>query len=116
MLAEIHAKLPQIEALCRKHHVLSLGVFGSATREDFDPATSDLDFVVVHQDDHPDYEPFVDFFDLMADLRNLFHRQVDLFDRVAATNERLIRVVDQNTTVLFHATQSRPADPAAAHA
>ena len=36
-------RLPEIEDLCRKHHVQRLSVFGSAVRDDFDPATSDVD-------------------------------------------------------------------------
>jgi predicted nucleotidyltransferase len=33
-------------SFCRRFGVLSLGLFGSATREDFRAGTSDLDFVV----------------------------------------------------------------------
>ena len=36
-------RLPEIEDLCRKHHVQRLSIFGSAVRDDFDPATSDVD-------------------------------------------------------------------------
>ena len=36
-------RLPQIEELCRAHHVQRLSVFGSAVRDDFNPQTSDVD-------------------------------------------------------------------------
>lgn len=36
----------QLAHLCREHHVRRLEVFGSAARADFDPASSDLDFLV----------------------------------------------------------------------
>ena len=36
-------RLPEIEDLCRKHHVRRLSIFGSAVRDDFNPATSDVD-------------------------------------------------------------------------
>ncbi len=35
-----------IAALCRKHRVRALWVFGSATTEAWDPASSDIDFLV----------------------------------------------------------------------
>ena len=43
-LIEQHRK--SIEDLCRKYHVRRLELFGSATREDFKVAESDLDFLV----------------------------------------------------------------------
>ena len=36
-------RLPQIEELCRTHHVQRMSIFGSAVRDDFDPETSDVD-------------------------------------------------------------------------
>jgi hypothetical protein len=36
----------QLVELCRKYDVARLDVFGSAVRGDFDPAHSDLDFLV----------------------------------------------------------------------
>jgi hypothetical protein len=42
----IEASRAQLAQLCREHHVRRLEVFGSAARADFDPASSDLDFLV----------------------------------------------------------------------
>ena len=42
----ILAQREQIAELCRRHHVLRLSIFGSAARDDFDPATSDVDLIV----------------------------------------------------------------------
>lgn len=36
----------ELAELCRRHHVLRLSLFGSATRDDFDAERSDLDFLV----------------------------------------------------------------------
>lgn len=66
--------------LCIRHRVKALYLFGSATRDDFDPATSDLDFLV-------EFEPqprrgFDDvYFKLHADLEALFNREIDLIER-----------------------------------
>ena len=46
MQAFLTARLPEIAELCRAHHVRRLAVFGSAVREDFDPARSDIDLLV----------------------------------------------------------------------
>lgn len=65
-----------IAALCRQYGVSRLDAFGSATRQDFDPATSDFDFVI----DFSDYgrgvaRRFVEFADA---LEALLGRRVDL--------------------------------------
>jgi predicted nucleotidyltransferase len=43
---------PQLKAIadaCRQHRVLRMHLFGSALRDDFDPARSDLDLLVEFQ-------------------------------------------------------------------
>ena len=46
MVDLITDNLPAITALCEKHGVRKLEVFGSATSDRFDPETSDVDFVI----------------------------------------------------------------------
>src|SRR5260370_24749963 len=46
MIEQIEQRSAQVEALCRKHQVKRLDLFGSPKRGDFDPVTSDLDFFV----------------------------------------------------------------------
>jgi uncharacterized protein len=54
MLLLIEQIRQQIAGICRKQGVKRLELFGSAVREDFDPATSDLDFLVEFLDyDNP---------------------------------------------------------------
>ena len=66
-----------IAALCRQYGVLRLDLFGSAATGDFDPASSDLDFIADFADtDLPGYlGRFLDFADA---LEALFGRPVDL--------------------------------------
>ncbi len=67
----------ELADLCRRFHVRRLDLFGSATTDRFDPATSDLDFLV-------EYEPMVpellvdSYFGLLEALEALFQRSVDL--------------------------------------
>jgi predicted nucleotidyltransferase len=72
----IEAKKPEIFALCRQYGVIRLDLFGSATGSNWDPATSDFDFVV----EFDNYgrgiaRRFVGFGD---DLEALLGRKVDL--------------------------------------
>ena len=42
----VQQRLVALRELCIKHRVERLDLFGSAARDDFDPETSDLDFLV----------------------------------------------------------------------
>jgi uncharacterized protein len=76
----------EIIALCRRFGVRRLDIFGSAARgADFDPARSDLDFLVefgVQDDD------LARFFDFKQALGALLARRVDLVDRKAIEASR----------------------------
>ena len=67
----------QIEALCRRFHVRRLEVFGSALRDDFKPARSDVDFLVEF-DTSPDVNAFEAYFDLRQQLCELLGLPVEL--------------------------------------
>lgn len=81
----IEARHAEVADLCRKHHVRRLEVFGSATRNDFDPASSDLDFLV-------EFEPITPvayaqaYFSLKDALEALFSRPVDLVTSASVNN------------------------------
>lgn len=67
----------EVAALCRRTGARRLDAFGSAVRDDFDPATSDLDFLVELEDMPPaDYAHA--YFTLKEGLESLFGRPVDL--------------------------------------
>lgn len=85
MLTELHVQQGQIAELCRRHHVRRLDLFGSAATGDFDPARSDLDFLVEFDDLPP--VAFVDaFFGLREGLETLFSRPVDLVTPESVVN------------------------------
>jgi predicted nucleotidyltransferase len=91
----------QIERLCRAFHVRRLDVFGSAIREDFDPARSDIDFLV-------DYDPAVgppslrEYFRLRDALAGLVGRPVDLV-MAGAIRNRYINADIEATREPVHA-------------
>ena len=77
--------LPEVEALCRKHHVRRLDLFGSAADARFDPTQSDVDFLVEFGTSE-NREWGGDFQDLKRALTGLFRRHVDLVDAPAIRN------------------------------
>ncbi|MGO1590834.1 MAG: nucleotidyltransferase family protein [Ancrocorticia sp.] len=76
--------LEAIRRACQQFDVERLRVFGSAVSNRFDPATSDVDFLV---DFNPDNDNlFADFFDLKEELERIVGRSVDLVDASAVRN------------------------------
>ena len=87
MHADIANKRPELAALCRRHAVARLEVFGSAARgTDFDAARSDADFLVTFNPAaRNDLAVFLDF---KAALEALLGRAVDLVEREAVETSR----------------------------
>jgi hypothetical protein len=83
----IETKRPEIAALCRRHGVARLEVFGSAARGgDFDTGRSDADFLVTFAADADD--DLTAFTDFKEALEALIGRPVDLVDRAAVEQSR----------------------------
>src|SRR5690242_3682033 len=72
--------LAEVRALCEKYRVKRLAIFGSAVKGTFDPATSDLDFVVEFHDDVVGSAGWHAYFDLKFALKDLFGRGIDLVE------------------------------------
>jgi predicted nucleotidyltransferase len=77
MHALIESNREAIEALCRRHGVRRLDVFGSAASGAFDPARSDIDLLVEFAPERA-ARAFDDYFGLKEDLEALLGRSVDL--------------------------------------
>lgn len=88
-----------ITALCRRHGVRSLRVFGSVVREDFDDTTSDVDVLIEFQSQ--DAASFVDYLDFKEALEALFRRRVDLLERHTIRNRRLRRHIEQSSVPVY---------------
>ncbi len=86
MIPSLASRRDDIAVLCRRFHVRRLDVFGSAARgDDFDPARSDIDFIVEYDPVH--HPPaFDDFLALRAALAELLGREVDLVMEGAVRN------------------------------
>ena len=103
MLPLIAEHRAEIAALCRRFGVRRLAVFGSAARgADFDPARSDLDFLVEFEPLQPG--AYVDaFFGLKEGLEKLFDRPVDLVSAASIRNPYFRQSVDRTEALLYAA-------------
>ena len=98
----IEAKKDEIFALCRKYGVRTLELFGSATGDQFDPETSDLDFLVKLCSQEP-IRHTDDYFGLKFALEALFGRDVDLVEDGASKNPYFLRNIAKDRVVLYAA-------------
>ena len=90
-----------IAKLCRAHGVSRLVIFGSAVRGDWDPATSDLDFLV---ELHPSTPSLFDaYFNLKDGLEQLLGSPVDLVMARAMENPYFADSVAENYRVMYAA-------------
>ena len=102
MIELIEQHRAQVLALCRKYDVRRLDIIGSATRNDFDPDKSDLDFVVEFNNFNID-NAADRYLGLMVDLEDIFSRKIDLVSYRAIRNPYFKQVVDNTRTPLYAA-------------
>jgi uncharacterized protein len=102
MNALIHQASGDLARLCRQFRVRRLELFGSATRDDFDTATSDFDFLVEFEE-MPPAEYGDAYFGLLAAPETLLRRPVDLVVLSAVQNPYLRESIEQSRMVLYAA-------------
>ncbi|MDP3655164.1 MAG: nucleotidyltransferase domain-containing protein [Rhodoferax sp.] len=91
-----------ISAICQRYRISRLEVFGSAARaDDFNPATSDADFLVEFA---PDVQPGLEaFFGVKADLEQLLGRSVDLVEPSAVRNPYVLASINRSREAVYAA-------------
>ena len=94
----------QLIFLCKKYKVAELDVFGSAATGDFDPARSDIDFLVEFQKTVA-RDRFDNFFNLLNELKQLFGREIDLVEPGGMRNPYFIEMVNQTKRIFYVAPQ-----------
>jgi len=98
----IEEKRRELELICRQRHVRRIELFGSAARPDFDPASSDLDFLVTFEE--LPVNSYADaYFGLLEDLQELFKRPVDLVVESSIQNPYFRQSVDSTRTLVYAA-------------
>ena len=102
MTPVVTERLADLQALCRRHRVTRLAVFGSAVTGEFSPESSNLDFVVEFAELEP-VEHADSYLGLLLDLERLFGRRVDLVEERAIRNPFFRQGVDSSRRVLYAA-------------
>jgi uncharacterized protein len=96
---------PQLDAIadaCRQHQVLRMHLFGSALRDDFDPARSDLDLLV-------EFQPIESgalvqaYFGLERQLASITGKPVDLVMADAVRNPYVRRDIEASKRLIYEA-------------
>jgi predicted nucleotidyltransferase len=103
MIADIELHREELRALCRRFHVRRLDLFGSAARGDFDPARSDLDFLVEFDSGEPEALSLKTFLRFKESLEALFGRSVDLVEPGAMRNPYLKANIERSREPVFAA-------------
>ena len=102
MIALIESKRDDVTRLCKRYHVRRLELFGSASGRGFEPAGSDLDFLVEFHG-VPAGEHANCYFGLLEALQALFDRPVDLVEAKAIDNPFFLEAVTRSREVLYAA-------------
>lgn len=97
---EIGKYAEQIKECCEQFEVVRLDLFGSGTRDDFNEARSDLDFLVTFAEQTA-IGYFDRYFGLLERLGELFNRKVDLVEEKAITNPYFRKVVNRERRLVF---------------
>ncbi len=101
MHAAISDKKDELAELCRRHGVARLEVFGSAARgTDFDPQSSDADFLVEFRLDDG-RAPLRQYLDFAEELRRTLGRPVDLVESGAVRNPYLRAAIDRSRELVY---------------
>jgi predicted nucleotidyltransferase len=98
----IQSSLDEIRALCREYQVVELEIFGSAVTDDFDPETSDYDFLVEF-DTGSTMRPLVQYFGFRDALEQLLGRPVDFVSLRSVRNPYLRANIEEQRIELFAA-------------
>lgn len=107
MIELIRDNQQAIRDLCRQYGIRKLDVFGSAATGAFDPARSDIDFLV----DLGEYTPgtAVRYLDLIADLEDLLGYPVQMVTQPSITNPYFRQAVDAQRVRIYEAPDSEAA-------
>ena len=106
MIAIVEDNREAIVALCERYGVRRLSVFGSAVTGTFDPATSDVDFLV----DLGEYDDRVGrrFMRVIVALEDLMGRRIDVVTE-PVTKPWLREEVDATKVTIYESASSQTA-------
>ncbi|MFH7244095.1 MAG: nucleotidyltransferase family protein [Spirulina sp.] len=99
-IREIMDRSAKIAEICQHNQVARLELFGSAVTTAFDPATSDLDFLVEFSTDIPEGAS-ERFFGLKQGLSEILGRSIDLIEVNTIQNPYFLRAISNNRLTIY---------------
>lgn len=100
MDSSVTRNLPHIATLCERYGVAHLELFGSATGPEFNPDSSDVDFLV-ELDTQSSGSPARRWIGLAEGLEKLLGRHVDLVNPRYIRNPYFLKAVNSSRTVIY---------------
>jgi len=100
MIALVERHRAELAALCRRHRVQRLDLFGSAARGTFHKDTSDLDFIVLFEG-AGERGYATRYYDFAEALETLFARRVDLLTERMIGNPYFRQEVQQTRETIY---------------
>jgi uncharacterized protein len=98
-MEEINKHIETIERLCKRHHVKSLYVFGSAASDTLNKE-SDIDLIV--EFNPADLKKYADnYYTLKFALQQVFNRRVDLLENQAIKNPYFIKEIEKRKQPVY---------------
>jgi uncharacterized protein len=86
--------------ICIKRNIISLTLFGSATGDQFNPAKSDLDFLVKFGEMKPG-DHAKEFFGFIEDMEKLLQIPVDVIEPSAIRNPYFRRSIQDSKELIY---------------
>jgi predicted nucleotidyltransferase len=108
MHPSLASQLPKIAALCERHGVAQLELFGSAAGPDFNPDSSDFDFLVELDRETPGSRA-KRWTELADELEHLLGRHVDLVNPRYIHNPYFLQTVNSSRIVIYDRQNSQAA-------
>lgn len=95
-------KVHDIRDACKKHHVKTLYLIGSATNPEYFSTNSDIDLLYTfNKSEIPESEYADNFFDLLFFLEDIFKRKVDLVPEEKLTNPYFIDSINHQKEAIY---------------
>jgi predicted nucleotidyltransferase len=100
MIDLIQQKRGELTSLCRQYKVERLDLFGSAATGQFDPSSSDLDFIIEFEERSISGQ-LNRYLDFAEALERLFGRHVDLLTPRSIRNPYFRQTLDRTKETLY---------------
>ena len=102
MIDIVKNKMGEVIALCEKHGVKSISLFGSAVRNSMNES-SDIDFLVEFSENIDVLDYADNYFSLLEGLEDIFDRKIDLVSIKSLKNPILKEEINRSKVNLYAA-------------